>query len=71
MVTKKTVRKDTHSTVLDHVNNSSIKKWYIVQPVKKLNLNTSAYKDQNTVTHSLPFISDVEMEEKNTEVSRY
>jgi ferritin len=29
------------------------------------------YKDQNTVTQSLPYITDVEQEEKDTETSRY
>jgi hypothetical protein len=29
------------------------------------------YKDQNTVTKSLPCIADVEQEEQDTEASRY
>jgi hypothetical protein len=73
MVPTKTVRKVTRSTLLDNVINSSITKWYIVQPAQKMNLNTSANitKIKTNVTQSIPCITDVEQEEKGTEASRY
>jgi hypothetical protein len=72
MVPQKTVRKGTPSTLLDHVINSSITKWYIVQPAQKMNLNTSAnITKTKTLLPSHFMETDAEQEEKNTEASRY
>jgi hypothetical protein len=73
MVPKKSVRKDTPSTLLDHVINSSITNMVYSATCSKNESEhiSQHYKDQNTVIQSLQCITDVEQEEKDTEASRY